>query len=104
MDQDWVSQLPLVGAFVFFCLTLIKLFLDFLKVRDEAWQTILNELRDADRQALALLTEEIKQIGIEFRAHDYTMRGVLELLQERKVKAGARAEPGGKNGAKPKND
>ncbi len=71
-------------------------------MRDEQWENILNELRDADRQALALLTEEIKRMATDFCAHDNSMRGALEMLQERKgrVKADGRSELGGSNGAK----
>ncbi len=87
MDQTWIGELPLVAAFVFFCITLIKLFLDFLKARDESWQSFLADMRELDRLALAELADEIKVLTREFTAHDHETRGAIGVLKGQTIRA-----------------
>lgn len=62
-------QVPLVGIFVWFTLKIIRVFMDFLKSRDESWQTFLDQQRKQDKDAIAHMAErfagEIRELGKE---------------------------------------
>jgi hypothetical protein len=93
-SQTWMDELPLVAAFVFFCLTLIKIFLDFLKARDkdwaeknkerdETWQIFLRDQRAGDRDTLGRLTNEIDYLSHKHQEHDQTMKEAIEVMKDR---------------------
>lgn len=103
MDQMWIDELPLVAAFVFFCITLIKLFLDFLKARDDSWQKFLADMRELDRLAMSELTDEIKVLTREFTAHDHETRGAIGVLKGQTIRAkmdGGKEDQAGVSGAR----
>lgn len=91
MSTEWVDQLPLVAAFVFFCLTLIKLFLDFLKVRDTQWQAFIAEQRGTDLAALAKMGEEIRQLAGTVSSLDQEVRQAGAVLLDRKDRPAPRS-------------
>ena len=90
MNSEWINELPLVAAFVFFCLTLIKLFLDFLKARDAQWQAFIAEQRSSDRTALAKMAEEIRQLAGTVNSLDQEVRQAGAVLLDRKDRPAAR--------------
>jgi hypothetical protein len=106
-NQTWVDELPLVAAFVFFCLTLIKIFLDFLKARDkdwsdklaerdDKWQKFLKEQRGVERATLGRLTEEIQNLSERHQEHDQAMKSAILIMKER-TRPGARHARGARN-------
>lgn len=62
-------QVPLVGIFVWFSLTVIKIFLTSLDKRDEQWQSFLEEQRksyhDAIQGMASRFGDEIRVLGKE---------------------------------------
>ena len=62
-------QIPLVGIFVWFSLTLIKIFLTSLEKRDAQWQSFLDEQRRSYHDAIANMAgrfgDEIRILGKE---------------------------------------
>ena len=62
-------QVPLVGIFVWFSLTLIKIFLASLDKRDTQWQAFLEEQRKSYHDAIANMAsrfgDEIRTVGKE---------------------------------------
>jgi hypothetical protein len=93
-SQTWMDELPLVAAFVFFCLTLIKIFLDFLKARDkdwsdklaerdDKWQKFLAEQRGVENATLGRLTKEIQSLSVRHLDHDQAMKAAIGIMKER---------------------
>lgn len=67
-ETSWVSllvQVPLVGIFVWFVLTMMDRQAKEQQSRDEQWRNFLREQREANNSALARLAEEIKSIAQE---------------------------------------
>lgn len=67
-EPTWLSlliQIPLVGIFVWFVLTMLERQGKEQQNRDEQWRTFLMEQREANNSALARLAEEIKSIAQE---------------------------------------
>lgn len=62
-------QVPLVGIFVWFSLTLIKLFLAYLEKLDAKWQSFLDEQRQSYHDAIAGMAarfgDEIRSLSKE---------------------------------------
>lgn len=83
MSNDWVRELPLVAAFVFFCLALLKLFLDFLKGRDNSWQKFMSEMRDQQDRVMNRLAGEIAELSKRFMEHDREMKTAIGVMKDR---------------------
>lgn len=62
-------QVPLVGIFVWFSLTLIRYFLAYLEKSDATWQAFLEEQRQSCHDAIsgmvARFGDEIRAVGKE---------------------------------------
>jgi Na+/phosphate symporter len=58
-------QVPLVGIFVWFALSLIKQFNESMNKRDEAWREFLKEITNSTNAAIARIAEEVKGLGRE---------------------------------------
>jgi len=87
-NTPWISllgQIPLVGIFIWFVLTMMDRESAERASRDDKWQTFLREQREANNNALARLAEEIKCMAMELAQ----MRQVLanhEIQTERRMK------------------
>ena len=64
-----LAQIPLVGIFVWFSLTLIKIFQESLEKRDASWQIFLADQRKQANDAIQAMAErfadEIRALGKE---------------------------------------
>ncbi len=62
-------QVPLVGAFIWFALRLISIFMASLDRRDASWQTFLEQQRKQNNDAIASMAarfaDEIRTMGKE---------------------------------------
>lgn len=68
MDASLVSllsQIPLVGIFIWFVLTMMDRYSKERSERDAQWREFLKELRDAQSQTISRLAEEIRGMSIE---------------------------------------
>lgn len=83
MGSEWIKELPLVAAFVFFCLALLKLFLDFLKGRDNSWQKFMSEMRDQQDRVMNRLAGEIGELSKRFMEHDREMKTAIGVMKDR---------------------
>lgn len=69
-------QVPIVGAFIYFCITLIDKFLGFLKERDTHWQTWMTEQNNHEREykariaaELNVVTQNLSELGGKMDTH-----------------------------------
>jgi hypothetical protein len=60
---SFLVQIPIVGAFIYFCISLIRMFLDFLKQRDAQWQQWLETQRTMDNDYKTRIAEELKEVS-----------------------------------------
>ncbi|MBI5951894.1 MAG: hypothetical protein HY865_09570 [Chloroflexi bacterium] len=71
-------QVPLVGIFVWFALSLIRIFTENIERRDKAWQEFIEQQRKANADSIAHMAQrfadEIRSIGKEVSE----LRGALE--------------------------
>ena len=71
-------QVPLVGIFVWFALTVIRIFQNSLEKRDQQWQSFFDEQRksyhDAISQMAGRFGDEIRTLGKEIAE----LRGVVK--------------------------
>lgn len=63
--SPWLSlatQIPIVVAFIYFCIILVKMFLGFLKERDAQWQKWIEDQRVIENEYKQRIAEQLKEI------------------------------------------
>lgn len=72
MENNYISlliQIPLVGIFVWFSLTLIKIFMQYLERLEAKWETFLDQQAQQNHEAIAHMAgrfaDEIKALSKE---------------------------------------